>query len=158
MAAYTTKANLEEALTLSKKARWVSTLSRAKRDVAELDAADHAKMIQQFRVRQRALQTAGLWPGDTDLGDSQRGPLDSRISPATVTKCIFPKLLKDGRPLRGKTKVCLHSPDRSVEFTGGDADKRHSRRRDSRQMGAAAWGRLQRPLAKQCRCTRAPQT
>lgn len=104
MAAYTTKANLEEALTQEQKARWVSALTGKARDVAELDAADHAKMIQQFKVRQRALQTAGLWPGDTDLGDSQR--LDHWTPHITSdgNEVYFPKLLKDGRPLRGKTK------------------------------------------------------
>jgi hypothetical protein len=104
MAAYTTKANLEEALTPEQKARWVSALTGKARDVAELDAADHAKMIQQFKVRQRALQTAGLWPGDTDLGDSQRLDHWTPHLSSSGDEVYFPKLLKDGRPLRGKTK------------------------------------------------------
>ena len=104
MAAYTAKANLEEATTPEQRAKWISKMTGKARDAAELDAADHAQMLQQFKVRQRHLATMGnLW-GDPDVGDSQR--LDHWTPHITKDgeMVYFPKMTKGGKPISGKVK------------------------------------------------------
>jgi hypothetical protein len=104
MAAATVKANLEESKTDEQKARWINDRTGKSRDPAELDPADHAKMLQQFRVRQRALETMGMLWGDTDKGDSIRLDHWTPHISKDGTEVYFPHILKDGKPLRGNIK------------------------------------------------------
>ena len=104
MAGATVKANLEEAKSGTQKAKWINPRTGKSRDPAELDEADHAKMLQQFKVRQRALATMGVWPGDTDRGDSIRLDHWTPHISKDGTTVYFPHILKDGKPLSGNIK------------------------------------------------------
>ena len=104
MAAHTVKANLDEAKTPEQRAKWTSAITNKAREAAELDAADRAAMLQQFKVFKRHQQVAGHWLGDSDLGESKRLDYWTPHITKDGEEVYFPKLLKDGKPLRGKAK------------------------------------------------------
>lgn len=104
MAAHTAKANLDEAKSPEQRAKWTSAITNKAREAAELDAADRAAMLQQFKVFKRHQQVAGHWLGDSDLGESKRLDYWTPHITKDGEEVYFPKMLKDGKPLRGKTK------------------------------------------------------